>query len=208
MPKVSLYNIQGEQVGEYELLDSVFGVDVRPDIMHQAVVNYLANQRLGTASTLTKGEVSGGGKKPWRQKGTGRARVGSIRSPLWRKGGITFGPKPRSYKYSLPKKVKRYALKSAFSAKVEDNDFILLDSLTLEAPKTKEMVNILNNLKAGKKSLIVLETKDEAVEKSARNIPGVKTTSVNVLNIYDVLNHDTLIMTKDAAERVQEVLGK
>lgn len=208
MPKVSLYNIQGEQVGEYELLDSVFGVDVRPDIMHQAVVNYLANQRLGTASTLTKGEVSGGGKKPWRQKGTGRARVGSIRSPLWRKGGITFGPKPRSYKYSLPKKVKRYALKSAFSAKVEDNDFILLDSLTLEAPKTKEMVNILNNLKAGKKSLIVIEAKDEAVEKSARNIPGVKTTSVNVLNIYDVLNHDTLIMTKDAAERVQEVLGK
>ncbi|WP_422448650.1 50S ribosomal protein L4 [Thermoanaerobacterium sp. DL9XJH110] len=205
MPKVTLYNTQGQQVGEVELSDSVFGVEIRPDVMHRVVVNYLANQRLGTASTLTRGEVSGGGRKPWRQKGTGRARHGSIRSPLWRKGGIVFGPKPRSFKFTLPKKLKRFALKSALSAKVHDNELILLDSLTMEAPKTKEMVKILNNLKAGKKSLIVLASKDENVEKSARNLPGVKTTLVNTLNVYDILNHDNLIMTKAAADRIQEV---
>lgn len=205
MPKVTLYNTQGQQVGEVELSDSVFGVEIRPDVMHRVVVNYLANQRLGTASTLTRGEVSGGGRKPWRQKGTGRARHGSIRSPLWRKGGIVFGPKPRSFKFTLPKKLKRFALKSALSAKVHDNELILLDSLTMEAPKTKEMVKILSNLKAGKKSLIVLASKDENVEKSARNLPGVKTTLVNTLNVYDILNHDNLIMTKAAADRIQEV---
>jgi large subunit ribosomal protein L4 len=205
MPKVTLYNTQGQQVGEVELSDSVFGVEVRPDVMHRVVVNYLANQRLGTASTLTRGEVSGGGRKPWRQKGTGRARHGSIRSPLWRKGGIVFGPKPRSFKFTLPKKLKRFALKSALSAKVHDNELILVDSLTMEAPKTKEMAKILSNLKAGKKSLIVLASKDENVEKSARNLPGVKTTLVNTLNVYDILNHDNLIMTKAAADRIQEV---
>lgn len=205
MPKVALYNTKGEQVGEVELSDDVFGVEVRPEVMHRAVVNYLANKRQGTASTLTRGEVSGGGRKPWRQKGTGRARHGSIRSPLWRKGGIVFGPKPRSYKFTLPKKLKRYALKSALSAKVADNELIMLDNLTMEAPKTKAMVEILKNIKAGKKALIVLSAKDENVEKSARNLPGVKTTLVNTLNVYDILNHDNLIMTKETAKRVEEV---
>lgn len=205
MPKVALYNTKGEQVGEIELSDDIFGAQVKPEVMHRVVVNYLANQRLGTSSTLTRGEVAGGGRKPWRQKGTGRARHGSIRSPLWRKGGIVFGPKPRSYKFTLPKKLKRYALKSALSSKVKDNELIMLDSLTLEAPKTKTMVEILKNIKARKKALIVLAGKDEMVEKSARNLPGVKTTSVNTLNVYDILNHDNLIMTKDAAKKVEEV---
>jgi len=205
MPKVALYNIQGDIVGEVELSDDVFGVEVRPDIMHRAVVSYLANQRLGTASTLKRGEVSGGGRKPWRQKGTGRARHGSIRSPLWRKGGIVFGPKPRSFNINMPKKMKRFALKSALSAKTQGNELILLDNLTMEVPKTKQMVTILNNLKANKKSLIVLADKDENVVKSARNIPGVKTTYVNTLNVYDILNHDYLIMTQEAAKRVEEV---
>ncbi|MCR4432189.1 MAG: 50S ribosomal protein L4 [Tepidanaerobacteraceae bacterium] len=205
MPKAALYNTKGEQVGEVELSDDVFGVEVRPDIMHRAVVNYLANQRQGTASTLTRGEVAGGGRKPWRQKGTGRARHGSIRSPLWRKGGIVFGPKPRSYNFTLPKKLKRYALKSALSSKVVDNELIILDSLNMEAPKTKIMAEILKNIKADKKALIVLPDKDENVEKSARNLPGVKTTSVNTLNVYDVLNHNNLIITKEAVEKVEEV---
>lgn len=205
MPKAALYNTKGEQVGEVELSDDVFGVEVRPDIMHRAVVNFLANQRQGTSSTLTRGEVSGGGRKPWRQKGTGRARHGSIRSPLWRKGGIVFGPKPRSYNFTLPKKLKRYALKSALSSKVVDNELIILDSLKIEAPRTKIMAEILKNIKADKKALIVLPDKDENVEKSARNLPGIKTTSVNTLNVYDILNHENLIITKEAVERVEEV---
>jgi len=205
MPKVAVFNIKGEQVGEIELSDSIFAVEVRPDLMHRVVVNYLANQRLGTASTLTRAEVSGGGRKPWRQKGTGRARHGSIRSPLWRKGGIVFGPKPRSFKYKLPKKLKRLALKSALSSKVLDNELIVLDELTMEMPKTKEMIKILQNLKADKKSLIVIEDNNENVIKSARNIPGVMTTSADTLTVYDILNHDNLIMTKAAVERVEEV---
>ena len=205
MPKVALFNIQGEQVGEVELSDNVFGAVIRPDIMHRAVVSYLANQRQGTASTLTRSEVAGGGRKPWRQKGTGRARHGSIRSPIWRKGGITFGPKPRSFKTAMPKKLKRFALKSALSAKVEAEKLILLDDLSMEAPKTKEIISILNNLKADNKSLIVLASKEENVEKSARNLPGVKTTLVTMLNVYDILNHDNLIITKEAAERLEEV---
>ncbi|AEE90399.1 MAG: 50S ribosomal protein L4 [Tepidanaerobacter acetatoxydans] len=205
MPKVTLFNIAGEQIGEIELSDDVFGVEVRPDIMHRAVVNYLANQRQGTANTLTRAEVAGGGRKPWRQKGTGRARHGSIRSPLWRKGGVIFGPKPRSFKSTMPKKLKRLALKSALSAKVVENELIVIDSLSMEAPKTKEMVSILKNLNADKKSLIVIAAKDENVEKSARNLPSVKTTYVNTLNTYDILNHDNLIMTKEAAELVEEV---
>jgi large subunit ribosomal protein L4 len=205
MPKVALFNIQGEQVGEVELSDDVFGTEVRHDILHRAMVNYLANQRQGTANTLTRAEVAGGGRKPWRQKGTGRARHGSIRSPLWRKGGVTFGPKPRSFKTTMPKKLKRFALKSALSAKVIENELILIDGLSMEAPKTKEMVSILKNLKADKKSLIVIATKDENIEKSARNLPGVKATYVSTLNIYDILNHDNLIMTKEAAQRVEEV---
>ncbi|WP_213975287.1 50S ribosomal protein L4 [Tepidanaerobacter acetatoxydans] len=205
MPKVTLFNMAGEQIDEIELSDDVFGVEVRPDIMHRAVVNYLANQRQGTANTLTRAEVAGGGRKPWRQKGTGRARHGSIRSPLWRKGGVIFGPKPRSFKSTMPKKLKRLALKSALSAKVIENELILIDSLSMEAPKTKEMVSILKNLNADKKSLIVIAAKDENIEKSARNLPSVKTTYVNTLNTYDILNHDNLIMTKEAAELVEEV---
>jgi len=205
MPKVALFNIHGDKVGEIELSDDVFGAEVRSDIMHQAVVSFLVNQRQGTANTLTRAEVSGGGRKPWRQKGTGRARHGSIRSPLWRKGGIVFGPKPRSFKTTMPKKLKRLALKSALSAKTKDNELILLDNLTMEVPKTKQMVSILDNLKADKKSLIVIADKDENVVKSARNIPGVKATYVNTLNVYDILNHDYLIMTKEAAQRVEEV---
>lgn len=205
MPKVALYNMQGQQIGEVELSDSVFGVEVKPEVMHQVVVNYLANQRVGTASTKTRGEVRGGGRKPWRQKGTGRARHGSIRSPLWRKGGIVFGPKPRSYKYTLPKKLKRLALKSALSAKVRDNEIIVVDKLTMDVPKTKEMVKILTNLNANTKSLIVLDSPDINVVKSARNIPGVTTTTANTLNVYDILNHEKLIMTMDAVKRVEEV---
>lgn len=205
MPKVALFNIQGEQVGEVELSEDVFGAEIRPDIMHQVVKNYLANQRIGSASTLTRAEVAGGGRKPWRQKGTGRARHGSIRSPIWRKGGIVFGPKPRSFKYSLPKKLRKLALRSALSAKVEASELILLDDLTMDAPKTKEMVSILNNLKANTKSLIVISSKNENVEKSARNLPGVKAVNVNILNVYDILNHDNLIITKEAAQRVEEV---
>ncbi|TYP50308.1 50S ribosomal protein L4 [Thermosediminibacter litoriperuensis] len=205
MPKVALYNMQGQQVGEVELSDSVFGVEVKPEVMHQVVLSYLANQRVGTAYTKTRAEVRGGGRKPWRQKGTGRARHGSIRSPLWRKGGIVFGPKPRSFRYTLPKKLKRFALKSALSAKVKDNEIIVLDRLTMETPKTKEMVKVLSNLKAGTKSLIVLDAPDVNVVKSARNIPGVTTTTVNTLNAYDILNHDKLIMTVDAVKRVEEV---
>ncbi|SHM85849.1 large subunit ribosomal protein L4 [Caldanaerovirga acetigignens] len=205
MPKVALYNMQGQQIGEVELSDSVFGVEVKPEVMHQVVVNYLANQRVGTASTKTRGEVRGGGRKPWRQKGTGRARHGSIRSPLWRKGGIVFGPKPRSYKYTLPKKLKRLALKSALSAKVRDNEIIVVDQLTMDIPKTKEMVKVLANLNATTKSLIVLATPDINVVKSARNIPGVTTTTANTLNVYDILNHEKVIMTMDAVKRVEEV---
>lgn len=205
MPKVALYNTQGEQVGEVELSDSVFGEEVNPEIMHMVVKNYLANQRQGTASTLTRAEVAGGGRKPWRQKGTGRARHGSIRSPIWRKGGIVFGPKPRSYKYALPKKLKKKALISALSSKTKNDEMIVLDKIDLKAPKTKEMVKTLDKLKANGKSLIVLESKDENVEKSVRNIPGVKAVNVNILNVYDVLDYDNLIITEEAARKVEEV---
>jgi large subunit ribosomal protein L4 len=205
MPKVALFNIKGEQVGDIELSDSVFGVETRPEIMHRVVVNYLANQRQGTSSTLTRAEVAGGGRKPWRQKGTGRARHGSIRSPLWRKGGVVFGPKPRSFRYSLPKKIKRLALKSALSTKLADNELIVLDELNMDKPKTKEMIKILKNLNIDKKSLIVIEGNDENVILSVRNIPGIMTTSASTLNVYDILNHDNLIMTKDAVKKVEEV---
>lgn len=205
MPKVALYNVEGEQVGDVELCDSVFGQEVRPEVMHMVVKNYLANQRQGTASTLTRSEVAGGGRKPWRQKGTGRARHGSTRSPIWRKGGITFGPKPRSFKYTLPKKLKRKALKSALSSKVVSEEIIVLDELTMDVPKTKEMVKTLDNLKVDGKTLIVLDTRDENIEKSVRNIPGVKAVNVKILNVYDILAHKNLIITKEAARKVEEV---
>ncbi|MFA7573857.1 MAG: 50S ribosomal protein L4 [Lutispora sp.] len=205
MPKVALYNISGQQVGDVDLRDSIFGVNVNVEAMHQVVKMLLANKRQGTQSALTRAEVRGGGRKPWRQKGTGRARHGSIRSPQWTHGGIVFAPKPRSYRYTLPKKIKRIAMKSALSSKVADNSIIVLDELNFEAPKTKQIVNMLENLKVDSKVLIVLPEKNENVEKSARNIPNVKTSFVNTLNVYDILNYDKFIITKSAVEKVEEV---
>lgn len=205
MPKVDLYNMSGEVVGNVELSDNVFGTEVNVDAMHQVVLNQLANNRQGTQSTKTKSEVRGGGRKPWRQKGTGRARQGSIRSAQWIKGGIVLGPKPRSYRYILPKKVKRLALKSALTSKVNDNEILVLDNLSFDNIKTKQMVNVLGNLKVDSSALIVLADKDEKVEKSARNIPGVKTALVNTINVFDILKYDRFIITKDAVSKVEEV---
>ena len=205
MPKVALYDINGSQVGDIELNDAIFGIKMNNHAMYEAVKNYLANQRQGTQSAKTRAEVRGGGRKPWRQKGTGRARQGSIRAPQWKGGGVVFAPKPRDYSYSIPKKVKRLALKSALTSKVVDNEIIVLDSLTLEQAKTKEMVKVLSNLKANKKSLIVIPERDEKVVRAASNIPGVKTAYVNTINVYDILNCDSFIITKDAVNKVEEV---
>lgn len=205
MPKVALYNVSGQQVGDIELNDSVFGVEVNQHVVYEAVKNQLANKRQGTQSAKSRGEVRGGGRKPWKQKGTGRARAGSSRQPNWVGGGVIFAPKPRDYSYSIPKKVKRLAMKSVLSSKVIENEIVVLDELRLEQPKTKDMVSILNNLKFEKKALIVMDGKDENVVKSANNIPGVTTTLVSTLNVYDILNHDMFIITKDAARKVEEV---
>ncbi|NSW91186.1 MAG: 50S ribosomal protein L4 [Firmicutes bacterium] len=205
MPKVDVHNIDGDVVGEIELKDEIFGVDVNPNLLHLVVVNQLANKRQGTQSTKTRGEVRGGGRKPWRQKGTGRARQGSIRAPQWIKGGIALGPKPRSYKYTLPKKVKRQALKSALTSKVNEEKLIVLEDLRFDQIKTKQMVKVLNNLNVDTSALIVLEGKNENVEKSARNIPGIKTAFVNTINVFDILKYDKFIITKDAVQKVEEV---
>jgi large subunit ribosomal protein L4 len=207
MPRVALYNTSGEQVGEIDLADSVFGVPVHQSVLHDAVVAYLANQRQGTHDTKTRAEVRGGGRKPWRQKGTGRARHGSIRSPIWRGGGIIFGPHPRDYSIRLPRKVKRLAMKSALSSKVENGSIVVLDQLKIEQPRTKEMVQILGKLKVDNKALLVTAEKDENVFKSARNIPGIKPTSAGLLNVYDLMLHQTLVITRDAVNRVEEVLA-
>ena len=204
MPKVDLLNIEGKKVGDIELAESIFGVEVNTDAMHEVVVTYLANQRQGTGSTKTRSEVTGGGKKPWKQKGTGRARQGSIRAPQWIKGGIALGPKPRSYKYTLNKKVKRLALKSALSSKVQENEIIVLDSLNFDEIKTKNMAKVLENIKANK-ALIVLADKNLNVQASARNIPNTKTALVNTINTYDILKYGTLVLTKDAVEKIEEV---
>lgn len=204
MPKVDLLNIEGKKVGDIELADSIFAIDVNEDVMHEVVVNYLANQRQGTASTKTRSEVTGGGKKPWKQKGTGRARQGSIRAPQWIKGGIALGPKPRSYKYTLNKKVKRLALKSALSSKVQENNIIVLDTLNFDEIKTKNMAKVLENIKANK-ALIVLAEKNLNVQASARNIPNTKTALVNTINTYDILKYETLVVTKDAVAKIEEV---
>jgi large subunit ribosomal protein L4 len=205
MPKVAVYNMDGNQISEMELNENTFGANVNVEAMHQVVRMLLANRRQGNQSSLTRAEVRGGGIKPWRQKGTGRARHGSIRSPQWRHGGVVFAPKPRSYRYSVPKKIKRIAMKSALSSKVVDNEIIVVDELNFAAPKTKQVVTMLDSLKAGKKILIVLADKNENVERSARNIEGVKMTLVNTLNVYDILNCDKFIITKEAAEKVMEV---
>ncbi len=205
MPKVALYNISGNEVGEFELSENIFGANINVEAMHQVVKMYLANQRQGNQSALTRAEVRGGGIKPWKQKGTGRARHGSIRSPQWRHGGTVFAPKPRSYRFTLPKKLRRVALKSALSSKIVDNDLIVLEDLNFDAIKTKQMISMLGNLKVDSKVLIVLGGKNENVEKSARNIPGVKTALVNTINVYDILKYDKFIITKEAAQKVEEV---
>lgn len=205
MPTVSVYDMTGKETGKIELSDTIFGIEPNATVLHSAVVNYLANQRQGTQSTLTRAEVRGGGKKPWRQKGTGHARQGSIRAPQWTHGGIALGPKPRSYHFTLPKKVRRLAMKSAFSAKVASGDFIVLESLELAEIKTKAMVSVLDALGAERKAIVVLPEKNDIVVKSARNIPGVKTALVNTLNVYDILNADKFIVVKDAVAKLEEV---
>ncbi len=205
MPKIDVLNMAGAKVSELELCESIFAIEPNTSAMHIAVVNYLANQRQGTQSTLTRSEVSGGGKKPWRQKGTGRARQGSTRAPQWYHGGIAHGPKPRSYRFEINKKVKRLALKSALSSKVAANEMIVLDELTLAAIKTKEVVNVLTAVKAAKKTLIVLPEKNDVIYRSARNIEGVNVTFVNTLNVYDILNCDSIVVLKDAVAKIEEV---
>jgi large subunit ribosomal protein L4 len=205
MPKIDVLNMAGEKVSELELSEAVFAVEPNTSAMHIAVVNYLANQRQGTQSTLTRSEVSGGGKKPWRQKGTGRARQGSTRSPQWYHGGIAHGPKPRSYRFTINKKVRKLALKSAFSAKVADNEMIVIDEIKLDAIKTKDMVKALAAVKAAKKALIVLPEKDDVIYRSARNIEGVKVAPVNAISVYDILNCDSLVIAKDAVAKIEEV---
>ncbi|MBD2844723.1 50S ribosomal protein L4 [Paenibacillus sp. IB182496] len=207
MPKVTVYNVSGSQVGELELADSVFGVEPNKHVMHSAVVLQQAAVRQGTHKTKGRSEVRGGGRKPWKQKGTGRARQGSIRSPQWVGGGTVFGPTPRSYGFKLPKKVRRLAIKSALSSKVQGNELIVLDQLTLAQPKTKEFVGILANLKVGRKALVVTAGYEDNVALSARNIPGIKFVEASGINVLDVLAHDQLIITKEAAEKVQEVLA-
>ncbi len=204
MPKVALYNIAGKSVGEIELSEDVFGIEVNTAAMHAAVRAYLANQRQGTQSALTRAEVSGGGIKPWKQKGTGRARQGSTRSPQWRHGGVVFAPKPRDYRISLNRKVKRLALKSALTSKVNEKSIIVFDALDLSAPKTKEMVKVLSAVNVNR-ALVVLPEKNETVERAASNIQGVKTTLVGTLNTYEVLKYETLILTKDSLAKIEEV---
>ena len=205
MPNVSVFDVAGKKVSDLELDANVFGIEPSVSAMHIVVVNYLANQRQGTQSTLTRSEVSGGGIKPWRQKGTGRARQGSTRAPHFTHGGIAHGPKPRTYGGSINKKVRRLAMKSALSSKVAAEEMIVLDSLALTEIKTKEIVKTLSNLETGKKVLIVLPEKNDVVYRSARNIAGVKTTLVNTLNVYDILNCDTLVVLKDAVAKIEEV---
>jgi len=205
MPNLAVVDMEGKNVGTIELAESVFGIEPNADAMHLAVVSYLANQRQGTQSTLTRSEVSGGGAKPWRQKGTGRARQGSTRSPQWTHGGIALGPKPRKYKVELNKKVRRLAMKSALSAKVAGEEMMVVNKVELEGIKTKAIVEMLAKLKAAKKTLIVTDGVDEVIYKSARNIEGVKVVTVNTLCVYDILNCDSFVVLKDAAKKIEEV---
>ena len=204
MPKTTLYNTKAEKVGEIELNDLVFGIEANKEAMHTMVVNYLANQRQGTQSTKTRTEVRGGGRKPWRQKGTGRARQGSIRAPQWTGGGVALGPKPRSYRFTVNKKLRRLAFKSALSTKVAEKSIIVIDELKLDTFKTKEMAAILKAFEV-ENALIVTADKDVNVVRSAANIPGVKTSMATTLNVYDVLKYDKFIVTKDAVSKIEEV---
>ena len=205
MPKIDVYGIDGKKVKEVELKEEIFGIEPNEAVVHNVLVNFLANQRQGTQSTKTRSEVSGGGKKPWRQKGTGRARQGSIRAPQWIKGGIALGPKPRSYKYTVNKKERVLAVKSVLSAKVLENNLVVVDKLSFKDIKTKEMVKALSNLKVEGKTLIMLPEKNENVQKSARNIENVKTTLVNTINVYDLLKYQKLVVTLDTIKKLEEV---
>ena len=205
MPKIDVYNIEGKKVSNIELADSVFGIEPNEKIVHSVLVNYLANQRQGTSNTKTRAEVAGGGRKPWKQKGTGRARQGSIRAPQWFKGGIALGPKPRDYSYRVNKKERRLAIRSVLSSKVLENNLVVVDAMNFDAIKTKNMVSALNNLKVEGKTLIVLPEKNENVQKSARNIEGVKTSLVNTINVYDLLKYNKLVLTVDAVKNLEEV---
>ena len=205
MPKIDVYDINGKKVKELELNEAVFGIEPNEAVVHSVLVNFLANQRQGTQSTKTRSEVSGGGRKPWRQKGTGRARQGSIRAPQWIKGGIALGPEPRSYKYTVNKKERQLAVKSVLSSKVLENELVVVDSLPLNDIKTKEMVKALSNLKVEGKALIMLPEKNEKVQKSARNIEGVKTTLVETINVYDLLKYNKLVVTEDTVKKLEEV---
>ena len=205
MPEIKVVNMAGKEVGKMDLSDKIFGAEVNTAVLHAAVVAYLSNQRQGTQSTLTRTEVSGGGKKPWRQKGSGRARQGSTRAPQWTRGGIALGPKPRLYKVKLNKKVRRVAMFSALSSKVSENELIVIDKIEASEYKTKTMVKMLADVKAGKKSLVVLPECDEKVIASLRNIEGVKVAQWNTINVYDILNCETLIAAKDAVNKIQEV---
>ena len=205
MPKVDVYDIKGKKVSDIELKEEIFGIIPNEELVHSVLVNYQANQRQGTQSTKTRAEVSGGGRKPWKQKGTGRARQGSTRSPQWIKGGIALGPKPRSYTYKVNKKEKRLAIKSILSSKVTESELIVVDKIPFKEIKTKQMVDTLNNLKVEGKVLVLLPEKDENVQKSARNIEGVKTTLVNTINVYDLLKYTKLIVTVDTIKKLEEV---
>lgn len=207
MPKVSVLNQTGSSVGDIELNDAIFGIEPNEAVLFEALVQQRASLRQGNHKVKTRAEVAGGGRKPWRQKGTGRARQGSIRSPQWRGGGIVFGPAPRSYSYKLPKKVRRLALLSALSTKVREEDIIVLDGLTFDAPKTKEFVKVLAALSIDKKALIVTADLDETVALSARNIPGISVVTASGINVLDLIGHNKLVMTKAAVQKVEEVLG-
>ena len=205
MPKIDVYNIEGKKVNDVELKEDIFGIIPNEELVHSVIVNYLANKRQGTQSTKTRAEVRGGGKKPWRQKGTGRARQGSIRAPHWVGGGIALGPKPRSYSYKLNKKERRLAIKSCLSSKVIENELTVVDKFEFNEIKTKEVAKMLNNLKLEGKTLILLPEKNEIIQKSARNIKGVKTLSVNTINAYDLVNYKNLVVTLDTVKRLEEV---
>ena len=205
MAKVTMLNMAGTEAGTIELKDEIFGIEPNANAVHAVVVNYLANQRQGTQSAKTRGEVRGGGRKPFRQKGTGRHRQGSTTDPSQVGGGIAFAPKPRDYRYTVPKKLKRLAMKSALSAKVQDNEIIVLDELKFDAPKTKEMGKVLENVKANKKALIITAEKDDNIVKSAANIPGVRTALVGTMNVYEIVNYNSFIVTKEAIEKIEEV---
>jgi len=205
MAKVTMLNMAGAEVGSIDLNDAIFGIEPNQNAVHAVVKNYLANQRQGTQSAKNRGEVRGGGRKPFRQKGTGRHRQGSTTDPSQIGGGVVFAPKPRDYRYTVPKKLRRLAMKSALSSKVAEKEIIVLDTLSFEAPKTKEMIKVLGNLNAAKKALIVMADKDENVIRSAANIPGVRTALVGTMNVYEIINYTTFIVTKDAVNKIEEV---